>query len=328
MKPAPLADRLVATEEAMNPTPLHNVLPPTFSPAPAFKSKSAPKSKQAPPPILWTAFWREFCLEDQPHERCHIPPDGRAVVDHHWIYFAEDLPLGARVIDLGCGAGTVGRTLLTHRKDLRVTGVDFADVPALTVPNLAVRPGIDMEALPFGDASFDAAVSLFGIEYSNIARTASELARVLRPGAAFSFLVHHHGSETVHEGSARRGALQDLLSARVKTPFLAGSIPGLDQQIARLNDRFPGDPSIALVTRYLRHHITGTGAHRQAIWQDMLDNLGPEIALLTHLQGSAKSPAELCNWLAALLPLMQSVSVSVLRRKAGQPIAWQVDGRR
>ena len=307
----------------MSSSPLHNVPPPTFSPA------GAPKSKPAvSPPTLWTAFWRDFCLEDRPHERCAIPADGRPAVDRHWIYFAEDLPLGARAIDLGCGAGTVGRTLLTHRKDLRVTGVDFADVPALTVPDLTIRPGVDMEALPFGDGSFDAAVSLFGIEYSNIDRTAAELARVLRPGAAFSFLVHHRDSETVREGAARSSALQDLLSARVKTPFLAGSISGLDQQIARLNDRFPADPSIALFSRYLHHHISGKHAHRQAIWQDMFDNLGPEIALLTHLQRSAKSPADMANWLAALLPLMQSLNISVLRRKSGQPIAWQVGGRR
>lgn len=307
----------------MSSRPLHNVLPATFSPASAAKSKQA-----ASPPSLWTAFWRDFCLEDQPHERCPIPGDGRAAVDRHWIYFAEDLPLGGRVIDLGCGAGTVGRTLLTHRKDLRVTGVDFADVPALTVPYLTIRPGIDMEALPFGDGSFDAAVSLFGIEYSNIDRTAPELARVLKPGATFSFLVHHHDSETVREGAARRGALQDLLSASVKTPFLVGSIPGLDHQLRRLDDCFPGDPSIALFSRYLRHHLTGARAHRQAIWQDMLDNLGPEVALLTHLQRSVKSPAQMAHWLAALLPITQSLSISVLRRKSSQPIAWQVEGKR
>jgi hypothetical protein len=60
----------------------------------------------------------------------------------------------------------------------------------------------------------------------------------------------------------------------------------------------------------------------------MLDGLGPEIALLTHLERSAKSAVEMGNWLASLLPIMKTVSVSVLRRRSGQPIAWQVNGNR
>jgi len=332
MKPASQAGRFVVTEEVMSLNPVHNVLPPIASGArrpSGFSPASGPKSKYAvSAPSLWTAFWREFCLENQPHERCPIPGDGRSAVDRHWVYFAEDLPLGAHVIDLGCGAGVVGRTLLSHRRDLKVTGVDFADVPALHMANLTIHPWVNMEALPFDDGCFDAAISLFGIEYSNIDQTARELTRVLKPGAAFSFLVHHHESEIVGEGGTRRRALRELLSGKVRAAFLAGGIPGIDQQIRRLKGEFPGDPSITHFSRYLRHKITDTRAQRQVTWQGMLDGLGPEIALLTHLQRSAKSAVEMGNWLASLLPIMKTVSVSVLRRRSGQPIAWQVNGNR
>jgi hypothetical protein len=44
------------------------------------------------------------------------------------------------------------------------------------------------------------------------------------------------------------------------------------------------------------------------------EGLGPEIALLTHLGRSAKSAVEMGNWLASLLPIVKTVSASVLRR--------------
>jgi SAM-dependent methyltransferase len=331
MKPSPEADKTAVTEEAMASNPVHGVLPPSSGarrqsgllPASNLKSKYS-----ASAPSLWTAFWREFCLEDQPHERCPIPGDGRQAVDRHWADFADGLPPAAQVIDLGCGAGIVGRTLLNHRNDLSVTGIDFANVPALDVANLTIHPWVSMEALPFDDGCFDAAVSLFGIEYSSIDETARELGRVLKAGATFSFLVHHHESEIVCEGGTRRRALRELLSGKVRAAFLAGSMAGIDQQIRRLKNLFPGDPSITHFSRYLLHKITCTRTERQVTWQGMLDGLNPEIALLTHLERSAKSPVEMGNWLASLLRVMKLVSVSVLRRRSGQPIAWQVDGNR
>ena len=278
-------------------------------------------------PGLWSAFWQEFCLQNVPHERCHIPGDGQYVVDQHWAHFANILPRGAQVIDLGCGAGIVGRTLLNRRSDLRVTGVDFADVPTPVVEHLTILPRVRMEALPFGDRCFDAAISLFGIEYGNIDQTARELGRVLKPGAHFSFLVHHLDSEIVHEGATRRSALQQLLSAKVRAAFLSG-LPSIDLQIARLRDQFPGEPSITLFTNYLRRHAARPRAERHAQWQNLLDGLGPEIALLERLEDSAKSAAGVGRWLALLLPVMRVVSVALLPRSSGEPIAWQVNGIR
>src|SRR5687768_1584297 len=169
------SEQVVVTEEAMKPHSVHGV---QHSARPQHQPDSAggqivgcsPPSTakggdSAEEPRLWSAFWQEFSLEDVPHERCHIPGDGRYVVDQHWAHFANILPRGAQVIDLGCGAGIVGRTLLGHRSDLRVTGVDFANVPTPAVENLTILLGVRMEALPFNDRRFDAAISLFGIEY-------------------------------------------------------------------------------------------------------------------------------------------------------------------
>lgn len=322
----------------MKPNPVHDFLLPIIN-GRQFGSSTgrySDSSQAAKPklscggdgPRLWSEFWQEFHPVGRPFERCHIPGDGRSVVDRHWAHFAAALPREAQVIDLGCGAGIVGRILLHYRNDLRVTGIDFADVPTPDLANLTILPGVSMEALPFDDGSFDAAISLFGIEYGNIDKTAGELGRILKLGARFSFLVHHIESEIACEGATRRMGLRELLSPKVKAVFLAGHFAGLEQQTKRLGNRFPGEPSIRLFTNYLRRNVARTHTERHAAWQNLVNGLDAEIELLTLLGRSAKSAADMGAWLGSLLPIMRMVGVSVLRRNSGEPIAWQVSGIR
>ena len=277
---------------------------------------------------LWSTFWQDSSSANQPHERCFVPGDGRQAVDRRWAAFADALPAGAQVIDLGCGAGVVGRSLIGHRSDVAVTGVDWADVPPTMTANLTIRRGVRMEDLPFDDNSFDAAVSLFGVEYGDMIRIAAELQRVLRPGAQFSFLVHHADSEILREGSTRRRALRESLSGNMKAAFLAGRTAGVEQQRQLLKNRFPGEPSLKLITDYFRLNVTRTRAERHAMWQNLARDLDPEICLLMHLERAAKSAAEMGSWLIPLLSAMGLVSVSILRRKSGEAIAWDVSGTR
>ena len=291
--------------------------------APVVKPKAGATGQS-----LWSTFWQEFALENAIPERCHVPGDGRFAVDRHWARFADGLPAGARVIDLGCGAGIVGRTLLGRRADLAVAGVDWANVPVIGVANLTIHPWVSMEDLPFGDACFDAAVSLFGIEYGDLERTARQLQRVLKPGARFGFLVHHRDGEIVREGCARRKALKELIAGRMKTAFLTGSSAAIGEQRRVLKQAFPAEPMVRIVSDHFLRNVDRTRAERQAIWQTLSDGLDPELALLLHLDRAAKSATEMAAWLAALLAAMRLVSVSVLRRGGGAPIAWDVSGVR
>lgn len=96
---------------------------------------------------------------------------------------------GARVLDLGCGAGL--DSLLLSRQAASVLAVDFSPdmlararraVSAAGAGNVEVRQG-DAEAIPADDASIDVAV-VNGIFNLNPKRTEifRELARVVRPG--------------------------------------------------------------------------------------------------------------------------------------------------
>lgn len=338
MKQARDTGKWVTTEDPLMSDPIRAFLPPIGrGPRPAGADRpnsglSSPSGGKLPHPAagqsLWSTFWQDFCLENEVHERCHVPGDGRPAVDRHWARFADNLPGRAQVIDLGCGAGIVGRILLNRRADLRVTGVDWANVPAMNLANVTVHPGVSMEDLPFGDGCFDAAVSLFGIEYGNMEKTARELERVLKAGARFSFLVHHRESEVSREGTMRRRALRELLAGKMKAAFLAGNATGIDQQRRSLAKQFPAEPMIDIVSDYFLRNITSARAERQAMWHNLAIGLDPEIALLLLLERAAKSAAEMASWLASLLSAMTLVSVSVLRRSSGEPIAWNVSGIR
>jgi ubiquinone/menaquinone biosynthesis C-methylase UbiE len=92
------------------------------------------------------------------------------------------------VLDVAAGNGNA--TLAAARRGCRVTSTDY--VPGLLERGAerARAEGLDVtfkvadaEALPFGDASFDAVLSTFGVMFApDQARSASEMARVCRPG--------------------------------------------------------------------------------------------------------------------------------------------------
>ena len=101
---------------------------------------------------------------------------------------AANLQSGMRVLDVACGNGNAA--LAAARRWCHVTGLDY--VPALLRRagdraraeglELALIEG-DAEQLPFEAASFDAAVSTFGVMFApDQERAARELTRVVRPG--------------------------------------------------------------------------------------------------------------------------------------------------
>lgn len=94
-----------------------------------------------------------------------------------------------RVLDVACGSGN-GAIAAARRAWGNAVGADF--VPALlergreraAAERLAVEfVEADAQELPFADASFDVAISIFGAMFApDQERTAAELLRVVRPG--------------------------------------------------------------------------------------------------------------------------------------------------
>jgi enediyne biosynthesis protein CalE5 len=117
----------------------------------------------------------------------------------NWICDAAGMRPGDTVLDVACGAGQPAVSAAQRvRPDGRVIATDLspqmADVTRrraqrLGLDNVEVRE-MDAQALGFPDASFDAATCRFGLMFCpEPVRAASEVRRVLKPGARFALAV-------------------------------------------------------------------------------------------------------------------------------------------
>jgi SAM-dependent methyltransferase len=95
---------------------------------------------------------------------------------------------GDTVLDVATGTGNAA--IPAAATGARVTGLDVAPGLLTTARTRATAAGVqvelvegDAEDLPFADASFDVVLSTLGVQFApHHEQTASELARVLRPG--------------------------------------------------------------------------------------------------------------------------------------------------
>ena len=272
----------------------------------------------------WTLFWA-----DSSQSRCSAgAPEIWQSLLRHWVMFAESLPHGARVLDLGCGAGAVGRMLLASRDDLRVTGVDAAKVPRSKHARMALLSETDMESLPFEDGSFTAVVSQFGYEYSHTNDSAREVARVLAPGGSLSFLVHHSQSAIVNANRERYGAVTAFFAPSMRTSFCAGDAAGFGTQLALLVERYPEDSLIAQLAHALPTRLGWMRERRVSTWESLEDALSPEKAMAESLDACCISPARIESWAQPLRQICELQPITVLREANGTPIAWCTGGRR
>ncbi len=99
-----------------------------------------------------------------------------------------NVPAGARWLDVGCGNGAFTEEIIANAQPSAVQGIDPSPGQ---VEYARKRPGTasarfevgDAQALPYGNAEFDAAVMALVIAFvPDPAKGAAELARVVKPG--------------------------------------------------------------------------------------------------------------------------------------------------
>lgn len=110
------------------------------------------------------------------------------------VAFAGSLPSGSTVVDLGCGNGRHAQALLDSRH--RAVALDASrrllDYARHRARDANIVLG-DLCALPFGSASFDAAIAVASVHHLPTAAdrltALREVARVLRPGGRVLLMV-------------------------------------------------------------------------------------------------------------------------------------------
>ena len=123
---------------------------------------------------------------------------GDTLFDPYALDLAARLPRSARrLLELACGTGIATRRLMEAMPggatltatDLSEAMVDYARAHLAAHPPLELRTA-DCAALPFGAASFDAAICQFGVMFvPDKALAFREARRVLVPGGTFLFNV-------------------------------------------------------------------------------------------------------------------------------------------
>jgi SAM-dependent methyltransferase len=115
--------------------------------------------------------------------------------------FAE-VPDAARVLDVGCGTGSLVRTLVSMTRRSEIVGIDpvapFVEYARSQVKDSRVSFEVgDALALPYPPASFDCALSLLVFHFIPDAdKAAREMRRVTRPGGTVAACTwDRHGME-------------------------------------------------------------------------------------------------------------------------------------
>lgn len=141
---------------------------------------------------------------------------------------------GDRVLDLGCGTGSLALQLRERRPETVVCGMDPDPKALARARRKAERAGVEVEwqqgfadALPFPDASFDCVVSSLVFHHlsPDVLRAAvPEIRRVLRPRGSVHVLDFGAAGHGVH------GLLAYLVSHHHGDEDMAGELPTLMEE--------------------------------------------------------------------------------------------------
>lgn len=145
----------------------------------------------------WSDYWSQG----------HITSFGQDIKNNYtgklkqsWSDFAKELSPDSKVLDIGTGNGALIQLINTSSANqFEFIGVDKASVAkvAAGVTNSRILSNVSAESLPFSDNEFDAIVTQFAIEYSELALSIPELFRVLKPGGLFQVVCHEVDSDIV-----------------------------------------------------------------------------------------------------------------------------------
>lgn len=307
----------------------------------------------------WTAYWHGGRLAS-----CFEGSDAEVRLTSVWNELVDQLPQGARLLDLATGNGTVARSCAARSRfrglTLQIEAVDAAEIdppkhvndPERLFRDIQFRGGVMLESLPYPDASFDAVVSQFGFEYADEAAAAGEVGRVLAPGGRVRLVVHARDGAVVCDIRLRVDRLKIVLAeqgpvtlvrdlARAAEKEDANAVRRLSAQLPRaaalvrqLATRPPPDDAalyyarefMTLWSRRNRYWPTDIRRSLDGGWASAAGVLARQEQMLTAAR-SADDVAELCRRLT-VAGLAVDGTRGIRDERRGAQIAWLVDAHK
>src|SRR5262249_2026632 len=162
---------------------------------------------------------------------------------------------GHRLLDIGCGTGTLAVLIKREQQDVEIIGIDPDPKALARARRKAVRAGVAIQfdqgfgdGLPYADASFDRVIASFMFHHlpaEEKVKTLGAIRRVLKPGGrlhmvdfertesgAHGFLARlFHASERMKDNSENR-VLSLMSEAGFRDPSKIGERTMLSGQIA------------------------------------------------------------------------------------------------
>lgn len=173
---------------------------------------------------MWDNYWKRGEL----HSCISASGDeNQREINDFWRGIYAGYDDDAVMLDIGTGNGLLPSLAAAYANDQaygwEIHGVDLADInPARDVPDqrelldqINFQGRIAAEQLPFADGYFDLVTSQYAIEYSDMARSVPEVARVLKPGGIFCAVLHSHHSLVVRQNGDKIADLDFILRSGV-----------------------------------------------------------------------------------------------------------------
>lgn len=179
----------------------------------------------------WQSYWQSHATHNSFMHEYESGEGPYGVIDSYWQSVFDMLPNDAVVADLGAGNGALSHLYIKHKPLPQCKAwhnIDYAHIQAPSAHPCITHTQADMHALPFADNSVDVVVSMYGIEYSDLSRTLSEVHRVLTPNGQCVLVMHHPKSIITQQSKITLAVINSLLQEPMLTGFDNVKIGSID----------------------------------------------------------------------------------------------------
>ncbi|TMO54056.1 class I SAM-dependent methyltransferase [Pseudoalteromonas phenolica] len=143
----------------------------------------------------WSEYWRQGYITSFGDA---FKSNYQGEIKSLWESFSLSLNKNSKVLDVGTGNGALVK-LIQNVSEHECIGIDLARINTKVTQciNGHFISNVSAENMPFNNNEFDAVISQFALEYSQVELSIKEVYRVLKPGGKLYLVCHCPDSKIV-----------------------------------------------------------------------------------------------------------------------------------